>query len=133
MALFSADPASGAWKVYLEYVDEMVIEGLFSYIRSSLQFFVDNMESRPCHTPLFEAQFLINSSELTFIPSLDREAGDGLYEVIEGMIGDIFRISGNINRVAGHLDVESYQVLFCTLHGFLLDCFFDFNLTFITV
>ncbi|XP_055083623.1 dynein axonemal heavy chain 11 isoform X2 [Periophthalmus magnuspinnatus] len=108
-AFFSADPASSEWELYLEYVDEMVIEGLFSYIRRSLQFFVDNMETRPHHPPLFEAQLLLRGSELTFSPSLEREAGDGLYELVEGMVGDIFKISGNINRVAAHLNNESYQ------------------------
>ncbi|KAK7886266.1 hypothetical protein WMY93_025887 [Mugilogobius chulae] len=109
LTLFGANSASNEWELYLEYVDEMMIEGLFSYIRRSLQFFVDNMESRPYHTPLFDAQLLLRGSELTFAPSLDREAGDGLYELVEGMIGDIFKISGNINRVAGHLSNESYQ------------------------
>uniref|UniRef100_A0AAV2MDL9 AAA+ ATPase domain-containing protein n=1 Tax=Knipowitschia caucasica TaxID=637954 RepID=A0AAV2MDL9_KNICA len=109
VALLSADAASRECELYLEYMDEMVIEGFFSYIRLSLQFLLDNMESRPFHTPLFEAQLLLRSSELTFVPSLDPEAGDGLYEMVESMIADVFKISANISRVAGHLNFESYQ------------------------
>lgn len=112
MVLFHADPASEAWQSYLEYVDEMVVEGLFSYISHSLQFFMDNMESWPNQAPLFEAQLMLNGSGMAFLPSLERDAGDGLYELIEGLVGDVFKTSVNINRVAAHLSMESYQVLF---------------------
>lgn len=95
----------------MEYVDEMVVDGLFSYISHSLQFFVDNMESRPSWAPLFEAQLVLSGSQMVFIPSLERDAGDGLYELIEGLVRDIFRTSVNIKRVATHQNTESYQVL----------------------
>lgn len=120
MVLFHADPASEAWQSYLEYVDEMVVEGLFSYISNSLQLFVDNMESWPNQAPLFEAQLMLSSTGLFFVPSLDRDAGDGLYEMIEGLVGDIFKTSVNINRVAAHLSMESYQVLVFYLTNFCI-------------
>ncbi|KAM8734967.1 dynein axonemal heavy chain 11 [Acanthopagrus schlegelii] len=107
--LFNADSTSEAWQSYLEYVDEMVVEGLFSYISHSLQFFVDNMESWPNQKPLFEAQLMLSSSGMAFQPSLEQDAGDGLYELIEGLVRDVFKTSVNINRVAAHLGVDSYQ------------------------
>lgn len=113
MILFHADPASEEWQSYLEYVDEMVVEGLCCYISHSLQFLMDNMESGPKQAPLFEAQLMLNGSGMTFLPSLERDAGDGLYELIEGLVGDVFKASVNINRVAGHLSMDSYQVLSC--------------------
>ncbi|XP_028280327.1 dynein heavy chain 11, axonemal isoform X1 [Parambassis ranga] len=109
MALFNADPASEEWLSYLEYVDEMVVEGLFNYISQSLQFFVDNTESLPSQAPLFEAHLMLSGSRMTFSPSMERDAGDGLYELVEGLIGDIFKTSVNIRRVAAHLGTESYQ------------------------
>ncbi|XP_071372237.1 dynein axonemal heavy chain 11 isoform X2 [Centroberyx affinis] len=109
MVLFRADPASEAWQFYLEYVDEMVVEGLFSSISHSLEFFVENMESWPCQAPLFEAHLLLKGSAMTFLPSLERDAGDGLYELVEGLVGDIFKTSRNVNRVVAHLNMESYQ------------------------
>ncbi|XP_049903056.1 dynein axonemal heavy chain 11 [Epinephelus moara] len=109
MVLFHADPASEAWQSYLEYVDEMVVEGLFNHISHSLQFFADSMESWPNQTPLFEAQLMLGSSGMVFHPSLEQDAGDGLYELIEGLVGDIFKTSVNISRVAAHLGMESYQ------------------------
>ncbi|XP_042345657.1 dynein axonemal heavy chain 11 [Plectropomus leopardus] len=109
LVLFHADPASVAWQSYLEYVDDMVVEGLFSYISHSLQFFADNMESWPNQTPLFEAQLKLNSSGMVFLPSLEQDTGDGLYELVEGLVGDIFKTSVNVIRVAAHLCTESYQ------------------------
>uniref|UniRef100_A0A7N8XYV6 Dynein axonemal heavy chain 11 n=1 Tax=Mastacembelus armatus TaxID=205130 RepID=A0A7N8XYV6_9TELE len=109
MVLFHADPASEAWQSYLEYVDEMVVEGLFSYISHSLKFFVDNMESWQNQAPLFEAKLMLSSSGMIFIPSLERDAGDGFYELMEGLVGDIFKTSLNISRVAVHLSMETYQ------------------------
>ncbi|XP_034084207.1 dynein heavy chain 11, axonemal [Gymnodraco acuticeps] len=108
---FHADPESEAWQSYLEHVDEMVVEGLFSFISHSLQFFANNMESWPSPTPLFESQLMLSSSGMVFLPSLEQDAGDGLYELIEGLVGDIFKTSVNINRIAAHHSTESYQDL----------------------
>lgn len=110
MVLFQADPASEAWQCYLEYADEMVVEGLFSSISHSLQFFIDNTALWPNQTPLFEAQLTLGSSGMIFIPSLERDAVDGLYELIEGLVGDVFKTSMNVTRVATHLSMDSYQV-----------------------
>ncbi|TKS81941.1 Dynein heavy chain 17, axonemal [Collichthys lucidus] len=63
----------------------------------------------PNQTPLFEAQLMLTSSGMVFFPSLELDAGDGLYELIEGLVGDIFKTSVNINRVAAHLRTETYQ------------------------
>uniref|UniRef100_A0A665V5K8 Dynein, axonemal, heavy chain 11 n=1 Tax=Echeneis naucrates TaxID=173247 RepID=A0A665V5K8_ECHNA len=115
MRLFHADPASEALQSYLEYVDEMVVEGIYSYLSNSLQFFVNNMELFPNQAPLFEAQLMLNGPEMVFLPALERNAGDGFYELVEGLIGDIFKTSVNISRVATHLSMESYQVLYYDL------------------
>lgn len=89
----------------------MVVEGLFGYISHSLQFFVDNMESRPKQAPLFETRLVLSSSSgMVFQPSLERNAGDGLYELVEGLLGDIFKTSLYVKRVAANLGMDSYQV-----------------------
>nr|XP_054596285.1 dynein axonemal heavy chain 11 [Nothobranchius furzeri] len=109
MILFHADPAAVVWQTYLEYVDEVVVEGLFSYISHSLQFFIDNMDARPCQAPLFQAEVMLHGSGLTVHPPLDRDAGDSLYDLVEGLIEVVFKTSEHISRVAAHLSSESYQ------------------------
>lgn len=42
LELFKANPVSPEWKAYVDYIDEMVIDGFFNSIESSLKFFLDN-------------------------------------------------------------------------------------------
>nr|XP_015213314.1 PREDICTED: dynein heavy chain 11, axonemal [Lepisosteus oculatus] len=107
--LFRADPSSGAWKVYLEYVDEMVVDGLFCSIRRSLDFFIENTESTFRPAPLFEAQIILRAPEITFQPSLDKDAADGFYDLVDELLSDVFKVSAQVKRVAGHLGMEDYQ------------------------
>ncbi|XP_076826869.1 dynein axonemal heavy chain 11 [Brachyhypopomus gauderio] len=107
--LYAADNGSEAWQQYVEYVDEMVVEGLFNAITHSLEFFVNNMERSVKQAPILEAQMLLSGSEIVFRPSLDNDAGDGLYEMVEGLLGDVFKLSAQVSRVASHLDLKDYQ------------------------
>ncbi|KAG5856708.1 hypothetical protein ANANG_G00010770 [Anguilla anguilla] len=109
LSLFRADPAADAWRAYLEYVDEMVVDGLFSAIARSLEFFVENTEGEYRQAPLFEAQMVLTAHVINFRPSLDRDVGDGFYDLVEGLLGDVFRMSAQVKRVAAHLGMENYQ------------------------
>lgn len=42
LELFKANPVSPEWRAYVDYIDEMVIDGFFNSIESSLKFFLDN-------------------------------------------------------------------------------------------
>lgn len=42
LSLFKADPSSAQWRIYVEYIDEMLIDGFFDAIESSLKFFMEN-------------------------------------------------------------------------------------------
>ncbi|XP_061675536.1 dynein axonemal heavy chain 11 isoform X2 [Syngnathoides biaculeatus] len=109
MELFNANPTSDAWRSYVDYVDEIVVEGLFAFIGHSLQFFVDNMDSYPKQAPLFEAHLMLTDFGMFFLPSLVRDARHGFYELVEGLLGDIFKASVNINRLAADFAVNNYQ------------------------
>lgn len=41
-SLLLADPASDAWKAYLDYVDEIVLDGFFTAIECSLRNLLEN-------------------------------------------------------------------------------------------
>lgn len=122
MQLFKADPASPEWLSYLEYVDEVIADGLCEYIQNSLLFLGESMESWSCQSPLFEFQLRLNSSGLTFHPLMGQDVGDTLHRLIEGLFEDIFKTTLNISRVASHLG-KSYQVLDFNINtGFLSYC-----------
>lgn len=42
LSLFKAEPSSAQWRSYVEYVDEMLIDGFFDAVESSLKFFMEN-------------------------------------------------------------------------------------------
>ncbi|KAJ8290699.1 hypothetical protein GJAV_G00016460 [Gymnothorax javanicus] len=109
LSLFRANPASDAWKVYLEYVDEMIVDGLFGTIAHSLEFFVENTEGESRQAPLFEAQMVLTNHVINFRPSLDRDVGDGFYDLVEGLLEDVLRMSAQVKRVASHLGMDNYQ------------------------
>uniref|UniRef100_A0A8B9HT19 Dynein, axonemal, heavy chain 11 n=1 Tax=Astyanax mexicanus TaxID=7994 RepID=A0A8B9HT19_ASTMX len=107
--LFGAVDGVDGWREYVEYVDEMVVEGLFGAVSHSLQFFVDNMEESVRSAPLLEVQMELGGAEMVFRPSLDAHAGDSFYELVEGLLADVFKMSAQIRRVASHLDMQDYQ------------------------
>lgn len=109
--VFTADPNSDAWKIYLEFVDDIVVDGFFHAIMHNLNFFVENTEETLKPAPLFQAQMVLNGSEVEFRPSLDKEAGDGFYDLIDELLSNIFAVSAQVKRVATHLEVQHYQVM----------------------
>uniref|UniRef100_A0A7M4EWH0 Dynein axonemal heavy chain 9 n=1 Tax=Crocodylus porosus TaxID=8502 RepID=A0A7M4EWH0_CROPO len=60
--------------------------------------------------PLFEVQLDLVKPDLVFQPSLDPGANDGFYDIIEGLINDIYRISSLVPRLTEHSIFPHYQV-----------------------
>ncbi|XP_029444925.1 dynein heavy chain 11, axonemal [Rhinatrema bivittatum] len=107
--LLKADPAIDSWKVYAEYMDDIVVDGFFNTILCSLDFFLENTDKSLRPAPLFEAQMILSALEIIFKPSLDKETGDGFYDLVEELLSDIFKMSAQVKRVAVHLEAENYQ------------------------
>ena len=42
LGLFRCEQTSEEWKAYVEYIDDMIIDGFFNSIECSLKFFLDN-------------------------------------------------------------------------------------------
>ncbi|KAL6475225.1 hypothetical protein MHYP_G00162650 [Metynnis hypsauchen] len=109
LSLFNADPSSAEWRSYVDYVDEMVVDGFFNSIESSLKFFLDSTDQKPGLAPLFEAQLDLQVPELVFHPSLEFGASDGFYDLVESLINDVYRISSLVPRLAEHSSFPHYQ------------------------
>nr|XP_020145462.1 dynein heavy chain 11, axonemal [Microcebus murinus] len=107
--LFKADPSLDTWKIYVEFIDDIVVEGFFQAIMHDLDFFLMNTEKQLKSAPFFQAQMILMPPEIVFKPSLDREAGDGFYDLVEEMICNSFRMSAQMKRIAAHLEIENYQ------------------------
>jgi len=60
MELFKADSTSDIWKAYVDYVDEMVVDGFFNTIHCSLKFLLDNTDPKNNLGDLFKVGFVIS-------------------------------------------------------------------------
>lgn len=106
---FKADVNTDMWKAYVDYVDEMVVDGFFNTIHCSIKFLLDNTDPKIEVDPLFEAQLELQVPEMVFIPSLDYGVADGFYDLVDGLVGDIYKQAFLIPRLAAHSGQENYQ------------------------
>uniref|UniRef100_A0A8C4MX33 Dynein axonemal heavy chain 11 n=1 Tax=Equus asinus asinus TaxID=83772 RepID=A0A8C4MX33_EQUAS len=109
LKLFKASPSLDTWKIYVEFIDDIVVEGFFQAIMHDLDFFLMNTEKQLKPAPFFQAQMFLMPPEILFKPSLEREAGDGFYDLVEEMLCGSFRMSAQMKRVAAHLEIANYQ------------------------
>uniref|UniRef100_A0A8C3V2Y5 Dynein axonemal heavy chain 17 n=1 Tax=Catharus ustulatus TaxID=91951 RepID=A0A8C3V2Y5_CATUS len=108
-SLLLADPASDAWKVYLDYVDEIVLDGFFTAIECSLKYLLENTDPKAGLTPLFEVQLDLVIPDLVFHPPLDPGTNDGFCDMVENLLQGIFHISSLVPRLAVHSGLCHYQ------------------------
>ncbi|XP_064890570.1 dynein axonemal heavy chain 9 isoform X1 [Columba livia] len=108
-SLLLADPASDIWKAYVDYVDEIVLDGFFTAIECSLKYLLENTDPKAGLAPLFEVQLDLVIPDLIFQPSLDPGTNDGFYDMVEGLLNDIYRISSLVPRLAEHSGFLHYQ------------------------
>ncbi|KAG8139083.1 hypothetical protein E2320_001864 [Naja naja] len=109
LKLFKADPDSDSWKIYLEFVDDIIADGFFNAITYNLNFFLENTEKVLKPAPLFQVQMILSAVEIEFKPSLDKEAGEGFYDLIDELLSNIFKTSAQVKRMASHLEIQHYQ------------------------
>ncbi|KGL87447.1 Dynein heavy chain 9, axonemal, partial [Charadrius vociferus] len=107
--LLLADPASDIWKMYVDYVDEIVLDGFFTAIECSLKYLLENTDPKAGLAPLFEVQLDLVIPDLVFRPSLDPGTNDGFYDMVESLLNDIYRISSLVPRLAKHSGFPHYQ------------------------
>ncbi|XP_061318003.1 dynein axonemal heavy chain 9-like [Pezoporus flaviventris] len=108
-SLLLADPASDVWKAYVDYVDEIVLDGFFTAIECSLKYLLENTDPKAGLAPLFEVQLDLVIPDLIFHPSMDPGTNDGFYDMVESLLNDIYGISSLVPRLAEHSGFPHYQ------------------------
>ncbi|NXG21537.1 DYH9 protein, partial [Grallaria varia] len=108
-SLLLADPASDSWKAYVDYVDEIVLDGFFTAIECSLKYLLENTDPKAGLAPLFEVQLDLVIPDLVFRPSLDPGTHDGFCDMVEGLLNGIYHISSLVPRLATHSGFLHYQ------------------------
>ena len=108
---FKSEESSDLWKAYVEYLDEMVVEGFFHCVGCSFNYLLENTDVKNPVSPLFEARLELQAPEMVFVPSLDYNVPNGFYDLIDGIIADIYQQSSLVNRLASHNGHNHYQVI----------------------
>uniref|UniRef100_A0A8D1MAE7 AAA+ ATPase domain-containing protein n=1 Tax=Sus scrofa TaxID=9823 RepID=A0A8D1MAE7_PIG len=106
LCLFSADPTSSIWKTYVNYIDDMLLDGFFLAIECSLKYLLENTECNAGLTPIFEAQLSLAIPESVFCPSLESGAKGGLYDIVDGLVTSVFRRLSPLSGM-GSADLEA--------------------------
>lgn len=68
--------------------------------------------------PLLEAHLDLQAPNMVFSPSLELGAPDSLFEIVENLINDVFKMSSLVPRLAQHSPSAHYQVkhVWCSLN-----------------
>ncbi|XP_008068583.1 dynein heavy chain 17, axonemal [Carlito syrichta] len=98
--LFRADTLSLPWKDYVNYIDDMVLDEFDQFIRTSLNYLIDNMVLDESVAPLFEVHMELDEEGLTFNPSLEMGADSSFLTLIESLVNDIYNTARLIPRLA---------------------------------
>lgn len=101
---------SANWKAYTAFVDKIVLDGFHKIVHCSLAYFLKETDFVKAHPdPLFEAQLQLKPSEMVFTPSMNYGDSDGFYELVEGLVGNVYKQGSLVPRIAKHLEQDNYQ------------------------
>ncbi|XP_072167681.1 dynein beta chain, ciliary [Diadema setosum] len=109
LALFKAEAGSDIWKAYVDYLDDMVVDGFYSCILCTLNYLLENTDLKQCIAPLFEARLELQVPDMMFNPSLDYGVADGFYDLVEMLISDTYKMASLVKRLAEHNGMDHYQ------------------------
>lgn len=93
------DIEKNAWKEYVKYVDDIVIESLRKAVGCTLGYLADNMDSSVQNEPLLEAKLELREPDLYYVPSLEPDDPDGLEQLTAGLLNDIIGMATLIPRL----------------------------------
>lgn len=109
LEFFKADSDSDEWQRYLDYVDDIVLDGLFNCVQCSMQYIMDNtVKDKTSMPPLLEVKLELQSPDMVFNPSLDDGMDEGFQALVEDLIDDMFCFGSLVPRVAIHKGSMDY-------------------------
>ncbi|XP_067164351.1 dynein axonemal heavy chain 17 [Apteryx mantelli] len=97
--LFKADKSSEKWLNYIEYIDEIVLDGFFKLIHKSLQFLLSNMVPDANVAPLFEAHMELYDDQVRHLPPMEVGEDNSFLELVENLLKDIYTSAKFIPRL----------------------------------
>ena len=110
-----ADKTSQAWTDYKHYCDLIIVDGLRSTIKISLQYLLNNttgdfLKSNDL-APFFDSKLELNGTKLTFNPSFAEEEETNFVQSIRDLVDDIYKVSTIIPRITDNEKPYSEEML----------------------
>ncbi|OAF71285.1 Axonemal beta dynein heavy chain 17 [Intoshia linei] len=103
------DEESETWKAYVDYIDEIIVDGFFNMVGFSLDYLVRETETRTDNLTLFTSNMELIAPDIVFTPALELDASNGFYDLIDMVIGDIYKQASCFSRLAKHCGHADYQ------------------------
>ena len=109
--LKGADVEFKYWNLYLRYIDEMVTKGLLKMVAVSMGYLLDHTDVKKNPAPLFSAEMELCEPNIIFRPSLDKKIHNNFYDMMLGLVDDIFNMAKLVPRVHKRKGVSSSNYL----------------------
>ncbi|KAJ3023806.1 hypothetical protein HKX48_000940 [Thoreauomyces humboldtii] len=104
-----ADEHSPEWRRYQDYIDNLVREGFWKTLKTSLEYISQSMESAGDLGPLLEAKLELQGEILVFTPNMEEEAVGSLAYIINDVLEDIYDAASLMGRVATARDAAATE------------------------
>ena len=88
------------WHKYLKYLDYMVSDGLLITIACSIGYLLDQTNPKADIEPLFTVRLELNDPDVIFRPSLDKSIMHNFFDMMVGIVDDIFHMAVLVPRIA---------------------------------
>lgn len=117
--LFNADENSLFWKIYLDFVDDSIVESLFEIVEFNLDFLLQQTDPKFNKKSLFEVKIVLRDKKLSFDPDLNFGSGTGLHEIFDSIIGNIFRQPAMIEHRSFRVETKIELKFSVSMNNFL--------------
>eukprot|EP01135_Chromosphaera_perkinsii_P008680 Nk52_evm13s1444 gene=Nk52_evmTU13s1444 len=108
------DSDGAEWSNYLDYIDELVLSGLYEAIRVSIQYLIDNVNEAGLKAGdlgyFLEIKFSLIEPNMIFDPSLNDDETDdsSLVGTFRSFLSDIFHCSSLVKRISKNSSMPNY-------------------------
>lgn len=79
---FKAEEESETWNAYLNYIDELVTDGLLKTMAASIGYLLDETDPSLTQGVLFEVRLELSEPDVIFVPPLDRSIVGNFYDKV---------------------------------------------------
>ena len=87
------------WKNYLSYVDGIVRDSVLNTVSASLAFLLDETDLQKNPSTLFSVKMELFDPDIIFRPSLDKDITNNFFDIMIGLIDDIFQMARLVPRI----------------------------------